>query len=324
MDIPKTLKEFSVQLVFSDAATRLVFRDAFYEFYTIALLPYMLGVPPDQVTLYLRDELYGFGDDLIDLEAEGMTVDSEKMLPAAYKNYFTTVYRQHTVAIADLHGKDLNLPQCSLRMISGHGFGNFRGGNIAIGRNSIPWPTLGTPATCLTVLDICNAAYAVAHMEGKQPKKRQWHRFNKVTLFEDDNNVVPTICDKNDLTYAFRVGHHGQGQLASPEEGTKRMSKAVGDSVAASLLVAIKQFRDADGAESLDQLFCENFGTISTNLILHEMIQAGYDLEVEKPISPPAPYTKLATFRPFSKARFSQSSMMTFNVPFSGCKRSGF
>lgn len=88
--------------------------------------------------------------------------------------------------------------------------GNFGGGNITIGRNIVRWPTLGAAPTCLTVLDICSAAYGLAQFEGKAPPRKKWHKFDEKGLLDLDDLTVPVVCDKNPGTYPFRIGYEGQ------------------------------------------------------------------------------------------------------------------
>ena len=51
-NLPKSLEEVSVQLVFSDGGSD-VGAENVWQFYTVALFPFLLGVPPTQVTLFL-------------------------------------------------------------------------------------------------------------------------------------------------------------------------------------------------------------------------------------------------------------------------------
>jgi hypothetical protein len=75
---------------------------------------------------------------------------------------------------------------------------------------------------------------------------------------------VPAVCDKNDATWAFRVGYDGQHANPISEADNSRMSKPIGDSIAASLLYAVKSFIETDKQGDLDALFCQTYGSMST------------------------------------------------------------
>ena len=305
----------TVQLVFSDSGAPR-FRETFYEFYAIALLPYVLGVPHDRVTLVLRDYLARFSDDTIDEEHNSISVDGIPLFSDDYKEYFKGVYR-NAQAIGDLGEHELSLPVCSIRVICGHGHGHFGGGNIPIGHNKIRWPTLGAAPTHLTVLDICNAAYAVAHFEGETPHPKKWHRFDEDFFFETDDLSVPVVCDKNPGTYAFRVGFDGQSASSNPEAGTGRMSRSVGDAVVVSLLLAIKQFVESGFTRVLDELFCENCRLISPALIPHEMKETGVPQEqIPKNIEGMSPYSNLTSLEASIRQGVVRINMDKFHCRF--------
>jgi hypothetical protein len=179
-------------------------------------------------------------------------------MPDGYSEYFESIYIK-------AKAPTFPLDTCSLRVISGDGFGNFGGGNTSISGNTIRYPSLGETASCLTILDISNAVYAVAHFEKKIPAKGNWRKFRKAAVFEGEP-TVPVVCDKNDATWAFRVGYDGQHAKPLSEADNSRMSKPIGDSIAASLLYAVKSFIETDKKGDLDALFCQTYGSISTTL----------------------------------------------------------
>jgi hypothetical protein len=76
--------------------------------------------------------------------------------------------------------------------------------------------------------------------------------------------TVPAVCDKNDATSAFRVGYDGQHANPISEDDNSRMSKPIGNSIAASLLYAVKSFIETDKKGDLDALFCQTYGSMST------------------------------------------------------------
>lgn len=202
MSVPTSLADFTVQLIYSDGGVPQ-YRESLWEFFAIALAPFVLGVPSDQVRLIIADQFRGFSSKVLQQENDDFMVDDKGIMPDGYKEYFESVYRRAETTDA------LPLGSCSLRVITGHGYGNFKGGTIMVGREVVRYPDLGESATSLTVLDICNAAYAVAHLDGKIPPKNKGHRFNKAAVFAEEIRV-PIVCAKNDAAWAFRVGYQGQ------------------------------------------------------------------------------------------------------------------
>ena len=308
----------TVQLVFSDSGAPR-FRESFYEFYAIALLPYVIDIPVDCVTLVLRNKLAQFTDSTIDEEHLAIAVDGTPLFSDEYKQYFKEVYRTRNVRSIDVDDEsDLALPECTIRVISGQGHGNFGGGNITIGRKIVRWPTLGALPTCRTVLDISSAAYALAHFEGKAPPEKKWHRFDEIGLFNlDDLTVhVPVVCDRSPSTYAFRVGYEGQRSSGDPEKGTNRMARAVGDSAVASLLCAMKEFSDDGGARSLDESFASYFSHISPAILPYEMLEARV-LEADiPPVKPLVPCSRLNVLEDLLKTGIVSIDVRKFDCPF--------
>ena len=133
---------------------------------------------------------------------------------------------------------------------------------------------IGSHAVDLTILNICNSAYAVDHLEGNAPPKNEWNRFDekfKSTVFEK-NDTVPVVCDKNEALLAFCVGFQGQHETEPSLENEKdnlRMSRPVGDSLACSLLVDAKRFVDEGGSQSLDETFQQVYKSLRTCLLGH-------------------------------------------------------
>jgi hypothetical protein len=264
MSVPSCLADFTVQLIHSDGGVPQ-YRERLWEFFTIALTPFVLGVPPEQVRLIITDQFRGFSSKVLQQENDDIMVDDTEIMPAGYKDYFESVY--HKAETIDA----LPLCSCSLRVITGHGFGNFKGGNIMVGGQVVRYPGLGENATCLTILDICNAPYAVAHLDSKIPPKNKWYKFDKSAVFAEGISV-PVICDKNDALWAFRVGYQGQHADDSVEKlsSNRRMSKPVGDSIAASLLFSIKLLNESDSTTSLDQFFYHTYTALNTELLSND------------------------------------------------------
>ena len=261
------MESLTVQLIFSDGGLPR-YEENLWQFYTIALTPFVFDIPAAQVDLILAAGFLGAAVDQLDRVYHDLVVDrGTPILPDEYRLYFQEIYaRARSVEEA------LPLPPCSIRLITGHGFGNFGGGNISIGRRVVRYPEIGSNATDLTILDISHSVYAVAHLEGNIPPRKKWHRFDekfKATVFEK-NDTVPVICDKNEALWAFRVGFQGQHETEPSLENeinNLRMSRPVGDSLACSLLVAAKRFVDEDGSQSLDEIFQQVYKSLRTCLL---------------------------------------------------------
>jgi hypothetical protein len=56
MNLPQSLEEVSVQLIFSDGLPPSGDKDLFEQLYVSALFPFVLDIPAGQVQLYLADE----------------------------------------------------------------------------------------------------------------------------------------------------------------------------------------------------------------------------------------------------------------------------
>lgn len=304
MSLPTSLAEFTVQLLFSDGGAPQ-YREIFWEFYAIAMTPFVLGIPSDQVELIIADQLRGFSSKVIQQENDDIMVDDAEIMPAGYKAYFESVYRNaKTTSIEDGLAAPLRLNPCSLRVIAGHGYGNFGRGKISVGGRTIRYPDLGANATCLTILDICNAVYTVAHLEGKIPGKNKWHRFNKAALFEGESKV-PVICDKNDALWAFRVGYEGQhADLQEQKCSNGRMSKPIGDSIAASLLFSIKLLKESGGENTtLDEIFHRTYTSLKI-----DFLPEGVDR--------PNPHSSLGTLQSAIEDGIAPVNMKAFDCPF--------
>lgn len=303
----EALRVFTVQLVFSDGGLPR-YRENFWQLYAIALTPFVLGIPASQVDLILAHGFIGYSSSAIkEVAADAAAkVDGIQIMPDGYKAYFESVYARASTL------DSLPLPACSLRLISGHAFGNFKGGNIKIGNIVIRYPQIGANATCLTILDICNAAYAVANFEqiakAKSeegvPTKKKWMKFDKTALFEGEL-TVPVACDKNDATWAFRVGYEGQHAVAPSlnEIDNKCMSMPIGDSIASSFLIAVKDFIEQHHQGNLDQLFYQTYASLNTALL-------------DSNNDPPNPHSSLATIQSIITDGILPVRMEAFKSPF--------
>lgn len=80
--------------------------------------------------------------------------------------------------------------------------------------------------------------------------------------------LVPVVCDKCTGTWAFRVGYDGQPSDDSDESHLTQMTVPYGDSLACSMLLAIKSFFD-DSFEggSLDNRFASAYRKLRTGFV---------------------------------------------------------
>jgi hypothetical protein len=260
----------TVQLVFSDGGLPR-FEENLWQLYTIALTPFVFDIPAAQVAMVVAKGFQAASDEQIRRVHNDLVVERNvPILPDEYCSYFQSIYANARSTEA------FPLPPCTLRLITGHGFGNFGGGNISVGGKVVRYPDLGSNATALTILDISNSVYAVAHFEENIPPKNKWHLFTKEfrTMVFQQNKTVPVACDQNEATWAFRIGFQGQHETTASwenETDNLRMSRPVGDSVACSFLVAAKKFAAQDASHlqrlDMDTLFRQEYLLLHTSLL---------------------------------------------------------
>jgi hypothetical protein len=99
-DLPKSLEGVAVQLIFSDGGGGAVGAENVWQFCTIVLLPFLLGVPPTQVTLFLaKGYLACTDEDLDGTDGTARTcptvlgVGTFEFFPAGYLDYLKHVHR---------------------------------------------------------------------------------------------------------------------------------------------------------------------------------------------------------------------------------------
>lgn len=119
---PETLDQVSVQLIFGDGEPPYQNEGLWIQIYAAALPPFVLGIPANQVRLYLSHQYIGKDEQFWNVKATAAgymenLADGERLLPANYLAYFLQVYNGGAVV-----GHE-NLPACSLRFFSGHGMG---------------------------------------------------------------------------------------------------------------------------------------------------------------------------------------------------------
>ena len=260
-NLPKSLNEVSVQLIFSDGGESVVGAENVWQFYTIALLPFLLGVPPTQVTLFLAEGYLACTDE--DLEGAARTcrgvlgVGTCQFFPAGYFDYLKRIHEcaQEIQSLSSLSSSSSPSP-CSLRLIAGNGFSDFLGGHIKCGRTTMYYKDMQiADPTVLSILDVCSSAYTVAWIEGVYPDNPR--RFNsnfRKKMFRDGK--APIACEVSNATWAFRVGGFAN-RVPSKEDGFANLSVPFGDAVASSILLAIKTFLERGQQGNLDEIFVD-------------------------------------------------------------------
>ena len=246
--------------------------------YPIALLPFFLGVPSDQVELVMRSD-FAYIDD------EGLLAVSVLMkkcfegnvdfFPEGYHSYFVSIFRNSKGSMAVQETTPNGTPP-NIRVISGHGYGNYKGGSIRIGRDEVYYSNI-SPADTLTILDTCNAAHALACMTGKFPDNlytsqhqftgrhpRQFNSRRRKNLFRDAE--IPIACDRNEYVWAFQIGSLGQHENPLSNGGLTGMSLAFGDSVIWCILLALKLFTN-DPTVDLDAHFIQEYNKMNMSLL---------------------------------------------------------
>ena len=266
--MPQSLEDVSVQLIYSEGGQPAAIEN-FWEFYLIALVPFVLGVPRSQVELFLAAGFCGINASKIDAIVADIFMDPQgnvEYLPAGYKDYFYHIYSRASFNFEDI----ATLPSRSIRIISGHGFGNYSGGYLICGGKKVLFSKLGSNATVLTILDICNSPHAVASMNGSFPNRnpRKFNNKAKQNLFSKELSF-PVACDRNEAVWSFRIGYRGQHRLLDQKNDFRGMSAPFRDSVAYCILAAIKSMLEDSlyHDSNLDDLFCAKYKTLQTPFI---------------------------------------------------------
>lgn len=267
--LPQSLEEVSVQLIYSEGQESAAIEN-FWHCYLIALAPFVLGVRSSQVELFLADGFCGLNSSKIDAIAADNFMDAEGVvcfLPYAYKDYFKEIYARASPQVEDI----ATFPPRSIRIISGRGFGNYAGGHLVCGGKKVGFGELGSNATVLTILDICNSPHAVASFTGRYPisNPRKFNSRAKRAIFSQDTCIaIPIACDQNEAVWAFRIGYNGQHTLHA-QDSFRGMSAPFGYSVTCCILAAIKSFmaNSLDDSITLDDLFYAKYSALRTSFL---------------------------------------------------------
>lgn len=120
----------------------------------------------------------------------------------------------------------------------------------------------------LTIVDSCNSPRITSVSSGvysfHDPK-----RFKKKQGFCQGHVHLPIACEMNDATWAFRVGEPSQPRDDTDRNSFERMTPPFGDSIASSILLAIKKFGE-DPSSDLDAAFRANYLNISRSFLPSE------------------------------------------------------
>lgn len=131
-----------------------------WKLYSIALTPFVLGVPAVRVTMLLAPAFLNRND------CVRRTVECHafKWLPEGYRDYFWAAYQN----AVDIHGISV-APVAHLRVILGQGYHDYRrGGHIRSTKTNIPFSSFG-PGSIFTIIDVCCSPCAVAVFSGTYP-----------------------------------------------------------------------------------------------------------------------------------------------------------
>lgn len=285
--LPQTIDEVSVQLIFSTGTPQSSRRDLNTQIYVAALPPFVLGVPSQQVQLYLSEIHLGLPDIIWEetrVFANRLNHQGCRVLPEHYHEYFTSVYSRAAL------GRE-GLAPCSLRFISGHGYGtsNIRDTHVRCGKRGemLQFAELGGSATVLTILDICSNPHVVACLADRIPSSgEELRRWDKKEVFE--GLPFALACSKSTLSWCCRVGWDGQHACSSdhpdykPDELDPKFTELLCFPVANCILAAIKtRFCEGD-SHSLDQLFRDKFLQFKTRY-----------LKKDRDLPPPPAYSDL-------------------------------
>lgn len=260
--VPLSLTDVSVQLIYSEGNEPAAV-ETFWNCYLIALAPFILGVPSSQVELFLAKGFLNLRTSVADVyvHAEGIF----HFLPGAYRDYFNDVYSRASSDVKDI----ATLPPRTIRIISGHGFGNYTGGFLLIGKEKVSLSDLGSNATVLTILDICNASHAVASLTKSFPwnNPRSFNNRAKRQLFSNALMSIPIACDRNDTMWSFRIAYD-RIHVSPSQDSFQGMSAPFGNSVTFCILAAIKSFLTKSLEEAtLDELFAAKYSALKTSLL---------------------------------------------------------
>lgn len=259
--LPQALEEVTLQLVYSDGGARTELIKELSNVYPIALLPFFLRLSSDQVELVMRPDFAYIDDEgllAVSTLVKKCFEGSINFFPEGYHSYFVSIFRNSKGPMA------VQETTPDIRVISGHGYGGYKGGSIKIGRDEVNFSNI-SPADTLTILDTCNAAHALACMTGEFPDNpREFNSRKRRNLFRDAE--IPVVCDRNEYVWAFQIGSLGQHENPSSNGGLTGMSLAFGDSLICCVLLALKYFTN-DPTTNLDAYFDQEYNKMNMSLL---------------------------------------------------------
>jgi hypothetical protein len=262
--LPTRADGVSVQIIIADGGGRQ-YAELLRGVYAVPLTPFLLGVPPENVLLFLTEGLINFPNDALLGVKTSLMVCFEgqvEFFPRGYHDYFFAVYQN-----AQTIDAPFELPPPHIRIFSGHSIGNFEGGHFIAGRETIKYSRFqGIVASLLTVFDTCNAAHAVASMTGEFPKNpKSFNSSKKRRVLKQ--TPIPLVCEDNAVMYAFSLGYPGQHLNPQANGGLKNMTWSFGDSALCSLLLASKAYVENNMAGSMDEFYKEAYESVDLSLL---------------------------------------------------------
>lgn len=263
---------FRVHLIFSEGQG-IVKVENLYEVYGIALLPFALNVPPEQVDFTVNPVIIKDPEFLLSEANHIPLVDKNNWFPEGYHKYFKALCRRAT-GVDNVWDADT----CAIRIVTGHGLPRKKCGRLVCEGRDVLFQEFGDhPASILTIVDVCNSQFLVAALDGhyinndattaaEEPRKYWGRKLNKRSQFVDNCVSASFACDNNDITYAFCVA---QSTLTTDDtEDGSSLSKSFGDGVILSVLLAVRDLeQESDVDKSLDELFAARFRNIKTSFL---------------------------------------------------------
>ena len=257
-------EEMLVHLIFSDG-NGLGGDDERYQINSIALFPFALGIPIENVHFTIDPRLVE-APELIKMIAnsspKAASTDrfSGGYFPDSYFDYFEAICGRATSA-----DEMQNIPECAFRIASGHGLPLNKTGRLVCGRKNIAFYDMGAPASILTILDVCYSQFAVAALSGHYADNRSRRLRNRKDYVTKSEALF--ACDNMDFTYAFRVGD--SDNFAEPVQDFEHLSRPLRDAVVFSVLMAAYRFTNtnSDNTVCLDDLFTSQFNSIHSNFL---------------------------------------------------------
>jgi hypothetical protein len=197
--MPTRADGVSVQIIIADGGGRQ-YAELLRGVYAVPLTPFLLGVPPENILLFLTEGLINFPNDALLGVKTSLMICFEGQVdffPRGYHDYFFAVY-QNAQTIDAL----FELPPPHIRIFAGHSIGNFEGGGHFIaGRETIKYSRFqGIVASQLTVFDTSNAAHAAASMTGEFPENPR--SFN--------SSKKRSVLKQTSMPLVFSLGYPGQ------------------------------------------------------------------------------------------------------------------